>query len=144
MRIICRPIDSDECTWWLVPQERDGLTEEYESCGCIYEREDYRNHSTHDSIGIGTGFKDVEDEFDEEHDEEGDREYTDWNDGDGKRGDTPEFLFSGSGERKVPPRTVNATKDRAKGQKDQGMKQRVGMLMLWNVKSGNMCGVDRE
>jgi len=48
-----------------------------------------------------------------------------------------------SGERKIPPSTMNATKDGAKDQQEQEV-QVLGILMPWGVEHGDMCSLSRE
>ena len=49
----------------------------------------------------------------EDNETEGD--CTNWDNGDSKGGDAPESLFCGGVERKIPPCTVNAPENSAKG-----------------------------
>ena len=61
-------------------------------------------------------------EDDKEDDNEGgggDGACTNWINGDSNGGDAPELLFSISGERKIPPCTMNATEDGAKDKQKQ-------------------------
>ena len=59
---------------------------------------------------------DTDDNEDDNEDNEGDGDgvCTNWRNGDNNGGDAPELLFSISGERKIPPCTMNATEDGAK------------------------------
>jgi len=110
-----------------MPQECEGLTKEDESCKYVHDRKycssNYSSASHVVIIGPGSneGFED------EEHGDE-----NDWNDDDGERRGMPEFLFYVSGEKKVPPCTMNATEDGCKGRHEQGV-QVLGMVMLWNI-----------
>jgi hypothetical protein len=71
------------------------------------------------------------------------RECGNWDYSDSQRCDTPEFLLCVSGERKVPPRTVNATEDDAKGNQEQDVVP-LGISMLWNVERGDVRVVRGE
>ena len=144
------PIDGDECAWWQVPQECDGLTEEYESCRCIHKCEDYERNCSHDADNEykdspNDCLNDVHDsfillialEFDGKVVKEFEGDETDWNcsdrnDGDGERSDTPELLFCISGEGKVPCCTMNGTEEGAKDHQEQGV-QPLGMRMFWDI-----------
>jgi len=57
----------------------------------------------------------------EDNEREGD--CTNWVNGDSKGGDAPESLFCGGVERKIPPCTMNAAKNSAKGRRG-GQKKR--------------------
>ena len=73
---------------------------------------------------VGTAEDEAEDEGEDEKDEEDDSEgrgYTNWLNGDSSGGDAPEILFCVSGERKIPPCTMNATEDGAKDKQGQGV-----------------------
>jgi hypothetical protein len=124
------PFDGDECTWWLVLQECDSLTKEYESCGHIHEREGYRNKPNRyiDSCGTGIDTEDAKESFDDEKEDDEKRR----NDGNGERSDTPEILFCVCGEKEVPTSAVNATEDSGKGRHEEGMPV-LGILMLWGI-----------
>ena len=58
MGIKLGPIDDDERIWRLVPQECDGLTEEYESCSCIRECDNYRSNCKHDRHSVVGALRD--------------------------------------------------------------------------------------
>ena len=60
--------------------------------------------------------EDDEDGGDGNNDSGGD--CSNWENGDSNGGDVPEFLFSVSGERKVPACTMNATEDGATDQQE--------------------------
>ena len=78
---------------------------------------------------VGRARDEGEDEGEDEKDEEDDSEgkgYTKRMNGDSNGGEAPELLFCVSGERKIPPCTMNATED---GTKDK-QRQEVGKLMF--------------
>ena len=141
MRIELDPIDGSEGTWWEVPQECNGMTEEYESCSCIqgYDgnisrckgrpKEDIR------ITGVAINKNECE--------EETDRDCDDWKDGDSERGDTPENLLGVRGERKVPSCTMNATENGAKNQQEEEVPVQV-ILVKWSIERRNVCGVNWE
>ena len=86
MRVELAPIDSGEGTWWEVPQECDGLTEEYEPCSCIYrygERISERKGKFECTKTKGSEFNT------DDCDEDTERDCDEWKDDDSERSDTP-------------------------------------------------------
>jgi len=135
------PIDGNECTRWLVPQKCEGQTEEYESCRCTHENEEYSDNSSYDAI-IGFNGKEA---FEDGADDGGDvseGECSNWGDSYGEGSDTPEFLFCVRGENKVPSCTMNGTEHGAKSDQEQGM--RVVIFVMRDMECRNVCGVIRE
>ena len=100
MRKELGPIDGREGTWWEVPQECNGLTEEHESCDCIHE---YDNGNSGCRKGFYTGrITGIQRSSDECASDE-------WKDGDSDRGDKPDHLLEVRGERKVRRGIMTAT-----------------------------------
>ena len=97
MRIKLGPIDGGEGGWWEVPQECNGLTEEYKSCshvdGCDDKKCECRQPREVACRKDGC--------------DEG-------KDGDSERGETPEHQLEERGERKIPSCTMNATENGGK------------------------------
>src|SRR6266511_3555373 len=66
-----------------------------------------------------------------------------WENGDSNGGDTPEYLFCVSGEKKMPACTMNATEEGAKRNEEQDLHV-LGISMFWNVERRDVCGLRRE
>ena len=139
------PIDDNECARRQVPQKCQGLSEKYKPCSCIYDNGDHQDYDTFecgDIVGIGFGgglISGARDKFDNE---EGGG-YTDWDDSDSQGSSTPKYLFSVNRKREVPPCTMNRTEDGAQDQQEADV-EATGISMLWNVVSGDVCGICRE
>ena len=144
MGIIPGPIDGDESTWWQVPQECDGLTEEEEPCSCVQKYTDNpRNQGAHATSKLkGIGSKEGKGESDDAADDGG----SDWDsarkDGNSKRSDTPEVLLGVSWERTVPSYTMNATEDGAEDQQEHDGPHI--MLRARGIERRNVRGVCRK
>lgn len=65
-------------------------------------------------------------------DDEREGECDNWDYGNSQRCDSPEFLLCVSGEKKVPPRTVDATEGGAKGNQKEDVIP-LGIPMVWDV-----------
>jgi len=138
-----RPVNGIKCIWWRVPQQCQGQSEKHEPSKCIHGHGDYESQIAQDFVIIGFGFKDCEADFDGTIDDEGDGEYSNWDNGDSEGGDTPKFLFCISGERKIPPCTMDSTEEGAKSNEEEGMKVR-GISVSWNVEGRDVCGATGE
>lgn len=112
---------------------------------------DYAGSQVEDEVGeakAASDGADNEDDGDEDggDDNEGDEgggQRSDWDNGDSERGDAPEFLSCVSGERKIPPCTMNGTEGGGKGNQEQDV-QVLGISVLWNVERGDVGGISRE
>jgi len=125
VRIKPCPVDGNECSRGKVPQERQCQTKQNKPGKHIRKRTENENYS--DSV-IGEGSNG----WGKAGPDDGDRECGDRGYSDSQGCNTPEFLLCVSGERKVPPRTMNATKCDAKGNQEKDVEP-LGESMLWNV-----------
>ena len=130
-----------------MPQESNGLTEEYESCSCIYRYGDHISKCK-DKYGVdgnrtnGGGFNTMVDGCNKDTDWDCDE----WNDGDSERSDTPHHPLEIRGERKVPACTMNAAENGGKGQQEEDMIIKVIRFRPRSrtVEHRNVGGIDRE
>ena len=132
MRIKLGPIDGSEGTCSGVPQEYNGLAEEYESCSQIHKCDDTESESEkrlEDDTKTRPAFK--KDECDERKD------------GDSERGDTPEHLLEIRGKGKVPSCTMNATENGGKDQQEEDLPE-MFISMFWTIECRNVCGLNWE
>ena len=126
MRIELGPIDGGEGSWWEVPQECNGLNDEYESRSHVDGCDDFKRDSRRTTEAASK--KDGCDEG---------------KDGDNERGDTPEHQLEERGERKIPCCTMNATENGGKSKEEKGNPV-PAILMLWTIEHRHVCVVNRE
>jgi len=136
------PVDGNECTFGQVPQQCQCQCKKQKPGRRIRKQGEHKSPS-HCFVEIGAGFKNCEEGSDDEDDGEREGHHANRDNGDSEGSGMPEFLFYVSGERKVPPCTVNPTEDCAKSHQEEDVEV-PGILMRWNVKRRNVCGFSGE
>ena len=122
------PADGDECSWGQVSQKCKCQPKQYKPGRHIHECADNERHHAE----VREGIKGRGEVFGDEEGNDNEGQYDDWDYSDRQRCNTPEFLLYISGERKVPPRTVNTTEDGAKCHQEQDVVP-YGISVIWNV-----------